>query len=83
VAVAAPPRRAAVQSPVTAYAEAVAAGRIIAGKLVRLACARHLEDLKTGAARGLRFDAGAAQNRHHGADFGFEPPEAGEEPKEE
>jgi len=32
----------------------------LAGRLVRLACARHLRDLKDGAARGLRFDLHAA-----------------------
>lgn len=40
----------------TAYAEAVVAGEIIAGPHVRNACRRHLDDLKTGEARGLRFD---------------------------
>lgn len=39
----------------TAYAEDVVAGRIIAGELVRLACERHLRDLKEGAARGLTW----------------------------
>lgn len=47
--------------PVTAYALDVTAGRVVAGKLVRLACERHLTDLATGAARGLSFDAGAAR----------------------
>jgi phage terminase large subunit-like protein len=36
-------------------------GRIVAGRLVRLACARHLRDLEDGASRGLRFDAHEAQ----------------------
>lgn len=31
-------------------------GRVLAGPIVRGACARHLRDLKDGAARGLRFD---------------------------
>lgn len=31
-------------------------GKIPAGKLVRLACERHLEDLRTGEERGLVFD---------------------------
>jgi phage terminase large subunit-like protein len=39
----------------------VVSGRIPAGKLVRLACQRHLDDLKTGAERGLVFDQAAAQ----------------------
>lgn len=44
----------------TAYARAVAAGRIVAGPHVRDACARHLRDLREGRARGLRWDAEAA-----------------------
>ena len=44
----------------TAYAEAVAAGKIIAGKLVIAACRRHLRDLETGARRGWRYDAAVA-----------------------
>jgi phage terminase large subunit-like protein len=47
--------------PTRAYAEAVVSGQIVAGKLVRLACERHLRDLKDGPARGLRFDGAAAQ----------------------
>lgn len=46
----------AVRSAVTAYAEAVIAGRVVTGKLVRLACERHLRDIDTGHERGLRFD---------------------------
>lgn len=37
----------------TAYADAVLAGDIVAGPMVRLACARHVEDLAEGPARGL------------------------------
>jgi phage terminase large subunit-like protein len=37
----------------TDYARAVVAGTIVAGRLVRLACERHLRDLEDGAARGL------------------------------
>jgi phage terminase large subunit-like protein len=33
--------------PITQYAQDVGAGRILAGRLVRLACARHLRDLET------------------------------------
>lgn len=47
--------------PVSVYARAVVAGEILAGRLVRLACERHLRDLQEGPARGLRFDAAAAQ----------------------
>lgn len=44
-----------------AYAESVTSGKEIAGPLVRLACKRHLDDLKHGAKRGLRFDIDAAE----------------------
>ena len=36
------------------------AGQVVAGHLTRLACVRHLEDLKTGASRGLVWDRAAA-----------------------
>ncbi|MCJ7676770.1 MAG: terminase large subunit [Anaerolineales bacterium] len=55
--VSAPPK-----SAVTAYAEDVIAGRIVAGRLVRLACERHLRDLETGKERGLHFDAEQAEH---------------------
>ena len=58
--------RAARDDPVTAYARAVTEGQILTNRLVRLACARHLDDLASGAARGLRFDVQAAQ---HAIDF--------------
>jgi phage terminase large subunit-like protein len=48
------------RDPVTSYASEVLAGRIVAGKLVRLACQRHLRDLKEGPGRGLRWDLKAA-----------------------
>lgn len=35
----------------TQYAKLVSAGRITAGKLVRLACMRHLDDLKRANAK--------------------------------
>ena len=41
---------------VKAYALAVTSKKEVAGPLVRAACKRHLDDLKNGAARGLRFD---------------------------
>lgn len=44
----------------TSYAKDVAAGRVVAGRPVRLAAERHLRDLKEGKRRGLRFDAEAA-----------------------
>jgi phage terminase large subunit-like protein len=43
-----------------AYADAVVAGKIVAGPHVRNACRRHLKDLKDGHKRGLRFDQDAA-----------------------
>ena len=39
------------------YARSVISGETIANRYVRLACERHLADLATGSARGLRFDA--------------------------
>ncbi|MDB5409291.1 MAG: terminase [Rhodospirillales bacterium] len=52
--------------PVEAYARAVVAGRVVAGRLVTLACRRHLDDLANGAARGLVWDGAAAR---HALDF--------------
>lgn len=45
---------------VTAYAQAVTAGTIVAGLPVRLACQRHLADLDGGPSRGLWWDQSAA-----------------------
>ncbi len=42
--------------PVTKYARDVGAGKIVAGPLVRLACERHLRDLKEGPKRGLKWN---------------------------
>lgn len=44
----------------TAYAKAVVTGNIVAGPHVRNACRRHLDDLKHGSKRGLRYDTGLA-----------------------
>lgn len=52
-----PPRRR--PDPVTDYAEAVLAGRIVAGPHVRAACQRHLNDLERGHKRGLTWDLDA------------------------
>ncbi|MDE3016356.1 MAG: terminase large subunit, partial [Pseudomonadota bacterium] len=46
--------------PVKAYARAVVSGKIIAGKLVKRACKRHLDDLVNGKDRGLIWDGEAA-----------------------
>lgn len=40
----------------TRYARLVVDDKIIAGELVKLACQRHLDDLATGAGRGLHYD---------------------------
>lgn len=45
---------------VTAYAQAVVAGELIAGPQVRNACRRHLRDLEHGPARGLQWNLEAA-----------------------
>lgn len=42
--------------PVAAYANDVKDGRIPAGRLVRLAASRHLDDLKNGNSRGLEWN---------------------------
>lgn len=52
--------------PVTSYAQAVCDGELIAGPHVRDACRRHIGDLNSGAARGLRWDLSAAHRA-----FGF------------
>jgi phage terminase large subunit-like protein len=43
------------RDPVTAYARDVVSRRIIAGPYVRGSCKRHLADLKSGKARGLKW----------------------------
>lgn len=50
----------------TAYARDVVRGKEVAGPLVRLACQRHLDDLKQGRERGLKWSVSEAQ---HGLDF--------------
>ncbi|WP_052042062.1 terminase large subunit [Paracoccus sphaerophysae] len=44
----------------TAWARKVVAGKLVAGHLTRLACQRHLDDLKLGKKRGLAWDRAAA-----------------------
>ncbi|WP_337183847.1 terminase TerL endonuclease subunit [Shinella sp.] len=46
--------------PTTEYASKVITGEIIAGRFVRAACKRHLDDLKHGHKRGLFFDVDQA-----------------------
>jgi len=48
--------------PVAQYATDIVKGRIPANKWVKLACKRHLQDLKTGKKRGLYFDEAAADH---------------------
>ena len=79
-----------VSDPVTKYARDVGAGKIVAGPLVRLACERHLRDLKEGPKRGLNWNLDKA-NRvqrffpsvlrltggdHEGAPFWLDPSQA-------
>jgi len=45
---------------VSAYARSVVGGKVVAGHLLRLACERHLRDLKARKARGLKWDVAAA-----------------------
>jgi len=47
---------------VTQYARDVIKGKIIANKWIKLACKRHLDDLKTAKKRGLYFDENAANH---------------------
>lgn len=48
--------------PAEEYIDNVIAGRVVACRWVRLACQRHVDDLATGAERGMRFDQTAAQH---------------------
>jgi phage terminase large subunit-like protein len=47
--------------PATDYATQVIAGAIVAGRLVRLACARHLDDLARHTEKGLEWRPAEAQ----------------------
>jgi len=55
-----PPTSSSASDRVKAYADAVTAGKIVAGPHVRNSCRRHLQDLKKGHERGLYFDREAA-----------------------
>jgi hypothetical protein len=48
--------------PVTGYALGVTAGTTVAGRLVKQACRRHLDDVEHGPARGLVWRPQAAQD---------------------
>lgn len=54
-------RRKPPDDAVAAYAKAVVGNKFVTGRLVRLACERHLRDLVDGPARGLRWDRDTAQ----------------------
>lgn len=47
--------------PAEQYARDVISGKIVACKWVKLACARHMQDLQHGQQRGLYFDEEAAE----------------------
>lgn len=49
----------------TEYARRVVDGEILTGEPVRLACQRHLDDLASGAQRGLRWDVDEAERAVH------------------
>lgn len=55
-------RSAPLHDPVTAYANRVLSGEVVAGPHVRNACQRHLDDMKSGHERGLYFDLEAAHD---------------------
>lgn len=71
---------AAVASAVTTYAQDIVEGRIVAGRVVRLACERHLRWLK-GNEQGYWFDEDAARRpvefcgflRHRKGEFAGQP----------
>lgn len=52
--------RTGISDRVSAFALEVIEGRIVAGPDVRHTCQRHLNDLKNGVQRGLRWDQEAA-----------------------
>jgi len=52
--------------PVTAYAQAVLDGEVVTGRLVKLAAARHMRDLKDGHKRGIHF---SEDDAYHALDF--------------
>jgi len=67
--------------PVVAYSRGVLDGEIPAGRLVRLAVERHLDDLEHAGERGLAFDRASAEHviqffgflRHSKAEWAGEP----------
>ncbi|WP_250532425.1 terminase TerL endonuclease subunit [Caballeronia sp. ATUFL_F1_KS39] len=61
MSIARPTKPTPTSDPVRAYARAVISHKEVAGPHVRDACRRHLNDLKYGRARGLKWDGKAAQ----------------------
>lgn len=55
--------------PVTLYARRAVAGEYIVNKLVVQACQKHLDDLKSGAARGLKWSPSKAKRAIKFFDF--------------
>jgi len=51
-----PPPLSPIAQAVQRYIDGVLDGSVIAGELIRLAVQRHVDDLREGPARGLRFD---------------------------
>lgn len=49
--------------PVTRYASEVVDGKVLAGRMVRLACERHLRDMEHGHKRGLHWHPEQAERR--------------------
>lgn len=49
-------------NPATEYAQMIVKGKILSCKWVKLACQRHLDDLKNGKKRGIYFDEKTAQD---------------------
>ncbi len=66
-------KRRAPRDQVTAYAQDVVAGRIVAGPHVRNACRRHLQDLKDGPKRGLVWNEPTPQEIERARDAGRTP----------
>lgn len=54
------PKAVCASDPTSAYARAVVGEKVVAGRLVKLACNRHISDLRDGHKRGLRFDTDEA-----------------------
>ena len=57
-----PPPLSPIAQAVQGYIDGVLDGSVIAGELIRLAAQRHVDDLRDGPSRGLRFDLGAAES---------------------